>query len=147
MDKKFSKEEMEGRIGGGCKPVGLPDQGLPVSCFSSRADAADILHKLCRKHGGFDALISVPGLRFGEEMCEGLQQTPAEVTAAKSCRNAPALATDVEEGFSHLAFSDCPAEVRRRGPGAATLCIDGVRDPEIQKALRVADLSGLQRGP
>ncbi|GFU60160.1 retrovirus-related Pol polyprotein from transposon 412 [Trichonephila clavipes] len=74
-------------------------------------------------------------------MCEGLQQTPAEVTAAESVRNAQELATDVER-LSHLAFSDCPTEVRE--VLALQHFIDGVRDPEIQKALRMADLKDLK---
>ncbi|GFV28093.1 hypothetical protein TNCV_4330531 [Trichonephila clavipes] len=46
-------------------------------------------------------------------MCEGLQQTPAEVTAAESVRNAP------EQGrasrLSHWR-SDCPTEDLKGGP-------------------------------
>ncbi|GFV82393.1 retrovirus-related Pol polyprotein from transposon 412 [Trichonephila clavipes] len=74
-------------------------------------------------------------------MCEGLQQTPAEVTAAESVRNSQELATDVER-LSHLAFSDCPTEVRE--VLALQHFIDGVRDPEIQKALRMADLKDVK---
>ncbi|GFX06720.1 retrovirus-related Pol polyprotein from transposon 412 [Trichonephila clavipes] len=51
------------------------------------------------------------------------------------------LATDVER-LSHLAFSDCPTEVRE--VLALQHFIDGVRDPEIQKALRMADLKDLK---
>ncbi|GFX52249.1 hypothetical protein TNCV_4801061 [Trichonephila clavipes] len=61
------------------KPVGLPDQGLP------RLD--------------FDALVNALELRFGEK-CEGLQQTPAEVTAAESVRNAPRTGDGRREAFS-----------------------------------------------
>ncbi|GFT33646.1 retrovirus-related Pol polyprotein from transposon 412 [Trichonephila clavipes] len=82
---------------------------------SLRADAADILQTLPRLD--FDALVNALELRFGEK-CEGLQQTPAEVTAAESVETLQELATDVER-LSHLAFSDCPTEVR--SPGAATL--------------------------
>ncbi|GFT63342.1 retrovirus-related Pol polyprotein from transposon 412 [Trichonephila clavipes] len=52
------------------------------------------------------------------------------------------LATDVER-LSHLAFSDCPTEVRE--VLALQHFIDGVRDPEIRKALRMADLKDLKR--
>ncbi|GFU59827.1 retrovirus-related Pol polyprotein from transposon 412 [Trichonephila clavipes] len=65
------------------------------------------------------------------EMCEGLQQTPAEVTAAESVRNSQELATDVER-LSHLAFSDCPTEVRE--VLALQHFIDGVRDPKSRKS-------------
>ncbi|GFX81246.1 CCHC-type domain-containing protein [Trichonephila clavipes] len=51
------------------------------------------------------------------------------------------LATDVER-LSHLAFSDCPTEVRE--VLALQHFVDGVRDPEIQKALRMADLKDLK---
>ncbi|GFX28108.1 retrovirus-related Pol polyprotein from transposon 297 [Trichonephila clavipes] len=51
------------------------------------------------------------------------------------------LATDAER-LSHLAFSDCPTEVRE--VLALQHFIDGVRDPEIQKALRMADLKDLK---
>ncbi|GFX20787.1 gag-Pol polyprotein [Trichonephila clavipes] len=108
---------------------------------SLRADAADILQTLPETQRlDFDALVNALELRFGEK-CEGLQQTPAEVTAAESVRNAQELATDVER-LSHLAFSDCPTEVRE--VLALQHFIDGVRDPEIQKALRMADLKDLK---
>ncbi|GFV95863.1 retrovirus-related Pol polyprotein from transposon 412 [Trichonephila clavipes] len=42
-------------------------------------------------------------------MCEGLQQTPAEVTAAESVRNSPRTGDGRREA-SHVAFSDCPTE-------------------------------------
>ncbi|GFV81604.1 retrovirus-related Pol polyprotein from transposon 412 [Trichonephila clavipes] len=78
-----------------------------------------------------------------ERNVKDLQQTPAEVTAAESVETLQELATDVER-LSHLAFSDCPTEVRE--VLALQHFIDGVRDPEIQKALRMADLKDL-KGP
>ncbi|GFV22288.1 retrovirus-related Pol polyprotein from transposon 17.6 [Trichonephila clavipes] len=108
---------------------------------SLRADAADILQTLPETQRlDFDALVNALELRFGEK-CEGLQQTPAEVTAAESVQTLQELATDVER-LSHLAFSDCPTEVRE--VLALQHFIDGVRDPEIQKALRMADLKDLK---
>ncbi|GFT65839.1 gag-Pol polyprotein [Trichonephila clavipes] len=110
---------------------------------SLRADAADILQTLPETQRlDFDALVNALELRFGEK-CEGLQQTPAEVTAAESVRNAPELATDVER-LSHLAFSDCPTEVRE--VLALQHFIDGVRDPEIRK-LSNGGSQGLKGGP
>ncbi|GFW47603.1 retrovirus-related Pol polyprotein from transposon 412 [Trichonephila clavipes] len=102
---------------GGCKPVGLPDQGLP------RLD--------------FDALVNALELRFGE-MCEGsrLQLKSRQQKVSETLRTG-----DGRREASHLAFSDCPTEVR--SPGAATLH-RRVRDPEIQKALRMADLKDLK---
>ncbi|GFX56239.1 hypothetical protein TNCV_1631681 [Trichonephila clavipes] len=64
---------------GGCKPVGLLDQGLP------RLD--------------FDALVNALSYA-SEKMCEGLQQTPAEVTAAESVRNAPRTGDGRREAFT-----------------------------------------------
>ncbi|GFV89787.1 retrovirus-related Pol polyprotein from transposon 412 [Trichonephila clavipes] len=108
---------------------------------SLRADAADILQTLPETQRlDFDAS-QCSGVMLQREMCEGLQQTPAEVTAAESVRNAQELATDVDR-LSHLAFSDCPTEVRE--VLALQHFIDGVRDPEIQKALRMADLKDLK---
>ncbi|GFY26819.1 retrovirus-related Pol polyprotein from transposon 412 [Trichonephila clavipes] len=51
------------------------------------------------------------------------------------------LATDVER-LSHSGVFDCPTEVRE--VLALQHFIDGVRDPEIQKALRMADLKDLK---
>ncbi|GFV07303.1 retrovirus-related Pol polyprotein from transposon 412 [Trichonephila clavipes] len=66
-------------------------------------------------------------------MCEGLQQTPAEVTAAESVRNAQELATDVER-LSHLAFSDCPTE---KADGKKTLkCWTCGREGHLQRSCR-----------
>ncbi|GFV07488.1 gag-Pol polyprotein [Trichonephila clavipes] len=63
---------------------------------SLRADAADILQTLPETQRlDFDASLMLWSYA-SREMCEGLQQTPAEVTAAESVRNAPELATDVE---------------------------------------------------
>ncbi|GFT97827.1 retrovirus-related Pol polyprotein from transposon 412 [Trichonephila clavipes] len=75
---------------------------------SLRADA-DILQTLPETQRlDFDALVNALELRR-REMCEGLQQTPAEVTAAESVRNAPRTGDGRREA-SHLAFSDCPTE-------------------------------------
>ncbi|KAF8773881.1 hypothetical protein HNY73_016492 [Argiope bruennichi] len=51
------------------------------------------------------------------------------------------LATDIEK-LSHLAFSDCPTEVRETL--AVQYFVDGVRDVEIQKALRMAETKDLK---
>ncbi|GFW76337.1 gag-Pol polyprotein [Trichonephila clavipes] len=100
---------------------------------SLRADAADILQTLPETQRlDIDALVNALELRFGEK-CEGLQQTPAEVTAAESVRNSPRTG----DGRRDLAFSDCPTEVRE------VLALQHFV-PEIQKALRMADLKDLK---
>ncbi|GFX40219.1 gag-Pol polyprotein [Trichonephila clavipes] len=67
---------------------------------SLRADAADILQTLPETQRlDFDALVNALELRR-REMCEGLQQTPAEVTAAESVRNAPRTGDGRREAFS-----------------------------------------------
>ncbi|GFT03909.1 retrovirus-related Pol polyprotein from transposon 412 [Trichonephila clavipes] len=108
---------------------------------SLRADAADILQTLPETQRlDFDALVNALELRFGEK-CEGLQQTQLKSRQQKVSETLQELATDVER-LSHLAFSDCPTEVRE--VLALQHFIDGVRDPEIQKALRMADLKDLK---
>ncbi|GFV11536.1 retrovirus-related Pol polyprotein from transposon 412 [Trichonephila clavipes] len=106
---------------GGCKPVGLPDQGLP------RLD--------------FDALVNALELRFGEKCVKDYSRLQLKSRQQKVSETLQELATDVER-LSHLAFSDCPTEVRE--VLALQHFIDGVRDPEIQKALRMADLKDLK---
>ncbi|GFW04468.1 gag-Pol polyprotein [Trichonephila clavipes] len=67
---------------------------------SLRANAADILQTLPETQRlDFDALVNALELRFGEK-CEGLQQTPIEVTAAESIRNAPRTGDGRREAFS-----------------------------------------------
>ncbi|GFW16610.1 retrovirus-related Pol polyprotein from transposon 412 [Trichonephila clavipes] len=127
---------------GGCKPVGLPDQGLPVSCFSLRADAADILQTLPETQRlDFDALVNALELRFGEKCVKDYSRLQLKSRQQKVSETLQELATDVER-LSHLAFSDCPTEVRE--VLALQHFIDGVRDPEIQKALRMEDLKDLK---
>ncbi|GFU72444.1 gag-Pol polyprotein [Trichonephila clavipes] len=67
---------------------------------SLRADAADILQTLPETQRlDIDALVNALELRFGEK-CEGLQQTPAEVTAAERVRNSPRTGDGRREAFS-----------------------------------------------
>ncbi|GFW94955.1 retrovirus-related Pol polyprotein from transposon 412 [Trichonephila clavipes] len=110
--------------------------------FSIVADANqwDSQTKAC--HGWISTLSLMLWSYASREMCEGLQQTPAEVTAAESVRNAPRTGDGRREAFLTLAFSDCPTEVRE--VLALQHFIDGVRDAEIQKALRMADLKDLK---
>ncbi|GFX67703.1 CCHC-type domain-containing protein [Trichonephila clavipes] len=109
---------------------------------SLRADAADILQFLLQTQRlDFDALVNALELRFGEKCVKDYSRLQLKSRQQKVSETLQELATDVER-LSHLAFSDCPTEVRE--VLARQHFIDGVRDPEIQKALRMADLKDLK---
>ncbi|GFX64700.1 gag-Pol polyprotein [Trichonephila clavipes] len=109
---------------------------------SLRADAADILQTLPETQRlDFDALVNALELRFGEKCVKDYSRLQLKSRQQKVSETLQELATDVER-LSHLAFSDCPTEVRE--VLALQHFIDGVRDPEIQKALRMADLKDLK---
>ncbi|GFT62502.1 retrovirus-related Pol polyprotein from transposon 412 [Trichonephila clavipes] len=108
---------------------------------SLRADAADILQTLPETQRlDFDALVNALELRFGEKCVKDysrLQLKSRQQKVSETLQNW----RRTSRGF-HLAFSDCPTEVRE--VLALQHFIDGVRDPEIQKALRMADLKDLK---
>ncbi|GFV07696.1 retrovirus-related Pol polyprotein from transposon 412 [Trichonephila clavipes] len=107
-----------------------------------RSDAADILQTLPETQRlDFDALVNALELRFGEKCVKDYSRLQLKSRQQKVSETLQELATDVER-LSHLAFSDCPTEVRE--VLALQHFIDGVRDPEIQKALRMADLKDLK---
>ncbi|GFY03861.1 gag-Pol polyprotein [Trichonephila clavipes] len=109
---------------------------------SLRADAADILQTLPETQRlDFDALVNALELRFGEKCVKDYSRLQLKSRQQKVSETLQELATDVER-LSHLAFSDCPTEVRE--VLALQHFIDGVRDPEIQKVLRMADLKDLK---
>ncbi|GFW05346.1 retrovirus-related Pol polyprotein from transposon 412 [Trichonephila clavipes] len=109
---------------------------------SLRADAADILQTLPETQRlDFDALVNALELRFGEKCVKAYSRLQLKSRQQKVSETLQELATDVER-LSHLAFSDWPTEVRE--VLALQHFIDGVRDPEIQKALRMADLKDLK---
>ncbi|GFX94259.1 retrovirus-related Pol polyprotein from transposon 412 [Trichonephila clavipes] len=109
---------------------------------SLRADAADILQTLPETQRlDFDALVNALELRFGEKCVKDYSRLQLKSRQQKVSETLQEQATDVER-LSHLAFSDCPTEVRE--VLALQHFIDGVRDPEIQKALRMADLKDLK---
>ncbi|GFX87022.1 gag-Pol polyprotein [Trichonephila clavipes] len=98
---------------------------------SLRADAADILQTLPETQRlDFDALVNALELRFGEKCVMDYSRLQLKSRQQKVSETLQELATDVER-LSHLAFSDCPTEVRE--VLALQHFIDGVRDPEIQK--------------
>ncbi|GFW20092.1 retrovirus-related Pol polyprotein from transposon 412 [Trichonephila clavipes] len=163
MDKKF--EEMEGRIESvenkfENKFVDIENKfenkfedmesKLEAKIFekacqlaaSLRADAADILQTLPETQRlDIDALVNALELRFGEKCVKDYSRLQLKSRQQKVSETLQELATDVER-LSHLAFSDCPTEVRE--VLALQHFVDGVRDPEIQKALRMADLKDLK---
>ncbi|GFX66134.1 hypothetical protein TNCV_4102741 [Trichonephila clavipes] len=109
---------------------------------SLRADAADILQTLPETQRlDFDALVNALELRFEKKCVKDYSRLQLKSRQQKVSETLQELATDVER-LSHLAFSDCPTEVRE--VLALQYFIDGVRDPEIQKALRMADLKDLK---
>ncbi|GFX16047.1 retrovirus-related Pol polyprotein from transposon 412 [Trichonephila clavipes] len=109
---------------------------------SLRADAADILQTLPETQRlDIDALVNALELRFGEKCVKDYSRLQLKSRQQKVSETLQELATDVER-LSHLAFSDCPTEVGE--VLALQHFVDGVRDPEIQKALRMADLKDLK---
>ncbi|GFV88076.1 gag-Pol polyprotein [Trichonephila clavipes] len=109
---------------------------------SLRADAADILQTLPETQRlDIDALVNALELRFGEKCAKDYSRLQLKSRQQKVSETLQELATDVER-LSHLAFSDCPTEVRE--VLALQHFVDGLRDPEIQKALRMADLKDLK---
>ncbi|GFX47043.1 hypothetical protein TNCV_316651 [Trichonephila clavipes] len=109
---------------------------------SLRADAADILQTLPETQRlDIDALVNALELRFGEKCAKDYSRLQLKSRQQQVSETLQELATDVER-LSHLAFSDCPTEVRE--VLALQHFVDGVRDPEIQKALRMADLKDLK---
>ncbi|KFM73507.1 Gag-Pol polyprotein, partial [Stegodyphus mimosarum] len=109
---------------------------------SLRADAADILQTLPENQRlDFEALPSALELRFGEKCLKDYSRLQLKSRQQKPTEKLQELATDVER-LSHLAFSECPTEIREIL--SLQYFIDGIRDPEIQKALRMADVKDLK---
>ncbi|GFY29299.1 gag-Pol polyprotein [Trichonephila clavipes] len=98
---------------------------------SLRADAADILQTLPETQRlDIDALVNALELRFGEKCVKDYSRLQLKSRQQKVSETLQELATDVER-LSHLAFSDCPTEVRE--VLALQHFIDGVRDPKSRK--------------
>ncbi|GFW66773.1 retrovirus-related Pol polyprotein from transposon 412 [Trichonephila clavipes] len=134
MDKKF--EEMEGRIESPSIKLSTYDGKSSWQVYktqfsivadanqwdsqtkacqlaaSLRADAADILQTLPETQRlDFDALVNALELRFGEKCVKDYSRLQLKSRQQKVSETLQELATDVER-LSHLAFSDCPTEVR-----------------------------------
>ncbi|GFU74543.1 gag-Pol polyprotein [Trichonephila clavipes] len=98
---------------------------------SLRADAADILQTLPETQRlDFDALVNALELRFGEKCVKDYSRLQLKSRQQKVSETLQELVTDVER-LSHLAFSDCPTEVRE--VLALQHFIDRVRDPKSRK--------------
>ncbi|KAF8782265.1 Retrovirus-related Pol polyprotein like [Argiope bruennichi] len=76
-----------------------------------------------------------------KEINNAVKPTSVKDSPKKPNETLQELATDIEK-LSHLAFSDCPTEVRETL--AVQYFVDGVRDVEIQKALRMAETKDLK---
>ncbi|KFM76550.1 hypothetical protein X975_12180, partial [Stegodyphus mimosarum] len=137
IEKKVSsvKEQIEE----GVDSVKEQIEGLS-SCL--KADAADILQTLPEnKRLDFEALSGALELRFGEKCLKDYSRLQLKSRQQKATETLQQLATGVER-LSHLAFSECPTETREIL--SLQYFIDGIRDPEIQKALRMADVKDLK---
>ncbi|KFM62548.1 hypothetical protein X975_20006, partial [Stegodyphus mimosarum] len=109
---------------------------------SLRADAADILQTLPEnKRLDFEALSDALELRFGEKCLKDYSRLQLKSRQQKPMETLQELATDVER-LSPLAFSECPTETREIL--SLQYFIDGIRDPEIQQALRMADVKDIK---
>ncbi|KFM75817.1 hypothetical protein X975_16651, partial [Stegodyphus mimosarum] len=109
---------------------------------SLRADAADILQTLPEnKRLDFEALSGALELCFGEKCLKDYSRLQLKSRQQKPTETLQELATDVERLF-HLAFSECLTETREIL--SLQYFIDGIRDPEIQKALRMADVKDIK---
>ncbi|GFS34208.1 CCHC-type domain-containing protein [Nephila pilipes] len=109
---------------------------------SLRAEAADALRTVPEEEQlNFEALTEALELSFGEKCLKDFSRLQLKSRQQRQSETLQDLATDVER-LSHLAFADCPADVRDNL--ALQYFIDGVKDPEIQKALRLAELKDLK---
>ncbi|GFT02247.1 CCHC-type domain-containing protein [Nephila pilipes] len=109
---------------------------------SLRTEAADVLRTVPEEEQlNFEALTEALELRFGEKCLKDFSRLQLKSRQQRQSETLQDLATDVER-LSHLAFADCPADVR--DTLALQYFIDGVKDPEIQKALRLAELKDLK---
>ncbi|GFV09000.1 retrovirus-related Pol polyprotein from transposon 412 [Trichonephila clavipes] len=111
---------------------------------SLRADALTFC-KLCRKHSGWIStpFVNALELRFGEKCVKDYSRLQLKSRQQKVSETLQELATDVER-LSHLAFSDCPTEVRE--VLALQHFVDGVRDPKSRK-LPNGGSQGIKGGP
>jgi hypothetical protein len=109
---------------------------------SLRAEAADVLRTISEDQMlNFEVLTNALELRFGENCMKEYSRIQLKSRQQRPNESLQELATDMER-LSHLAFADCPAEVR--DTLSLQYFIDGIRDGEIQKTLRLAELKDLK---
>ena len=103
---------------------------------SLRGNAANILGTIseAQRHN-FDSLSSALEQRFGEKCTKEYIRLQLKSRYQKAGESLQELAI---QRLSRLAFSDCPVETRE--DLALQYFIDSMRDPQTQKALRLADL-------
>ncbi|GFS97090.1 CCHC-type domain-containing protein [Nephila pilipes] len=85
----------------------------------------------------FQALSAALEVRFEGKCTKEYSRLQLKSRYQKAGESLQELAADIQR-LSHLAFSDCPVDIRQ--DLALQHFIDSVRDPEIQKALRLADV-------
>ncbi|GFT19525.1 retrovirus-related Pol polyprotein from transposon 412 [Nephila pilipes] len=96
---------------------------------SLRGEAADVLRTVPEEEElNFEALTEALEQRFGEKCLKDFSRLQLKSRQQRQSETLEDLATDVER-LSHLAFADCPADVR--DTLALQYLIDGVKDPEI----------------
>lgn len=109
---------------------------------SLRAEAVDILRTVSEDQQlHFESLLKTLKPWFEEKCLKDYSRLQLKSRQQKSNETFQEFTTDVER-LSHLAFSDYPNEVRETL--SLQYFVDGVRDTEIQKALRVADIKYLK---
>ncbi|KFM76840.1 hypothetical protein X975_19817, partial [Stegodyphus mimosarum] len=81
------------------------------------------------------------GAVFWREVFKRLQQASVKILPTKPTETLQELATYVER-LSHVAFSECPTETREIL--SLQYFIDGIRDSEIQKVLRMVDVKDIK---
>jgi len=111
---------------------------------SLRGEAADILQTIPEeRRTNIEALISALDMRFGEQHLQDyyrLQLRTRQQTANETLQE---LAADIER-LCQVAYSNCPTDVRDNL--SLQYFTDALRDPELQKALRLAEAKDLKSG-
>ncbi|GFT28015.1 CCHC-type domain-containing protein [Nephila pilipes] len=116
-------------------------QSSPTGCILASGGCRCLMKVPEEEQLNFEALTEALELRFGEKCLKDFSRLQLKSRQQRQSETLQDLATDVER-LSHLAFADCPADVR--DTLVVQYFIDGVKDPEIQKALRLAELKDLK---
>lgn len=109
---------------------------------SLRTDAADVLQTLSEKELlDFETLVSALEMLFGEKCMKEYSRLQLKTRRKKPTESLHKLTTDIEK-LSNRVFPDCLIDIRETL--ALHHFIGRLRDPEIQNALRIADLKDLK---